>query len=126
MKGRRLPLTKDGKIPAMRRWKPGDYCGPLRGTHGVGPGLRFCLPILGSDGERLFGTVHGPQHSIRECPDGSLEVRGSIRFYDRQRGMWHGWLDEGHNWNEVEDLEAYIRRAEAGDEEPVRELLEAS
>ena|SRR5688572_6830657 len=70
----------------------------------------FLLPI--HEGETKFDRptrgsgVHGvrePIWDLRECDDGSLEVRESILCGARhpEGAYWHGYLDEGHRWREV-------------------------
>jgi len=40
-----------------------------------------------------------PPHTFRECDDGSVEIRASIKTFDGHNVTgWHGFLDEGHVW----------------------------
>jgi hypothetical protein len=49
--------------------------------------------------------IREPIWSIRECPDGSAEIRASILAFDVVDGvrtdLWHGYLHEGNVWEEV-------------------------
>lgn len=78
--------------------RAGDYCGPFE----VDDKLRvwFLLPIARDEGvpasARSIRFLTSPPHVLRECTDGSLEVRESIGA-----GIWHGYLDEGNNWRAV-------------------------
>jgi hypothetical protein len=116
VKGRRLQLTADGKVPFEEMTQPGDYCGPVIGYSGPDrPAVFYKLPVEAPHGADI-GHVCSPPHVFRECPDGSLEIRESIlhsyHYYDgdphdpiEQRHeltfQWHGYLDEGHNWRTV-------------------------
>lgn len=82
---------------------PGDYSGPHRGYTGDVASVFFKLPNA-IPGQRHGGpgcsTIHHvaiPPHKIRECADGSLEIRESIGAEPE----WHGYLDEGHVWRGV-------------------------
>ena len=84
--------------------KPGDYCGPVRGYTADAEACFYLLPNA-QPGDSLH-HVNFPPHTYRECPDGSLEIRNSIRhtgfISEREpHGEWHGYLDEGHVWREV-------------------------
>ena len=49
--------------------------------------------------------VTRPPWTFRECPDGSLEIRASIgcNNTDGTPGYyWHGYLDEGNTWRQLE------------------------
>ena len=86
----------------------GDYCTGTVTINGEDRrAIWFLLPIHeGKDkcdhattGSGLHG-VQEPQWTIRECADGSVEVRPSIVC---GRGTadgeyWHGYLDEGNQW----------------------------
>lgn len=99
MDGRRLASVDELE-------QPGDYCGPveLGGTPGVS--VFFIAPNAGP--ETLASWPHGrlfrvqqPPHAFRECEDGSLEIRESIRCLEVEAlgyPGWHGYLDEGHVW----------------------------
>jgi len=102
MKGRRLPL---GEWPK----EPGDYMGPIVGYTDDLPAVFFLKPNARDPGvpaiARSIHHVTIPPHSIRECPDGSLEIRASLGDLHRRgdggpdiSDEWHGYLDEGHEW----------------------------
>lgn len=95
MKGRRLQAI-DGILPDLSDFKAGDYCGPVTTYTAGTPVVFYRLPTE----YMSFGHVASPPHKFRECSDGSLEVRESI-LHTSQFGVWHGYLDEGHNWREV-------------------------
>ena len=90
--------------------RPGDYCGPLTGYTGDKEACFFLLPTASGDNplhrtEDANGLHHVtfPPHTYRECEDGSLEIRASIGAYGNniENGyVWHGYLDEGHQWRE--------------------------
>ncbi|HEX7277338.1 MAG TPA: hypothetical protein VF244_08185 [Acidimicrobiales bacterium] len=103
MIGRRLPVV-DAKTFTTPQ-KPGDYSGPVD----IGDGKQavyFLLPIARDEGvdpgARSIHAVHSPPHTLRECADGSLEIRASIgaRGTRNEGYVWHGYLDEGHVWRE--------------------------
>lgn len=81
---------------------------PERG--GVIPEVFFLLPIhegfgpfdRPSRGSGIHG-VTSPPWTFRECPDGSLEIGGSIACGRQESGgeYWHGYLDEGNKWRQV-------------------------
>jgi hypothetical protein len=98
MKGKRLPL---GEWPK----EPGDYMGPIM-LDGV-LSVFFLKPnARDPDAPKIARAIHHvniPPHRVRECPDGSLEIRESLG--DRHTEIdgevsdgWHGYLDEGHEW----------------------------
>lgn len=104
MIGRRLPVVDAGTFTTPQ--KPGDYSGPVDLGNGK-VAVYFLLPIARDEGvdpgARSILAVHSPPHTLRECPDGSLEIRASIGAYgyDIANGhVWHGYLDEGHVWRE--------------------------
>lgn len=109
IKGRRLPVV-DG-VPAMPE-EPGDYSGPVMGYTGDVPMVQFLKPNARDPDAppqaRSVQHVCSPPHKFRECPDGSLEIRDSIsefRSSDKHHKYgdgWHGFLDEGHIWRQVE------------------------
>ena len=88
----------------------GDYSGPHPIILKEGQEARvvwFLLPIhKGADkfdhreeGSGLHG-VYEPPWTFRECPDGSLEIGGSIAS-----GLpvyWHGYLREGNTWEQLD------------------------
>lgn len=96
--------------------RAGDYFGPTdevagEDHHPTGArGVWFLLPIHeGADkfdrptrGSGLH-RVTEPPWTFRECPDGSLEIGGSIACGrpDPEGEYWHGYLDEGHVWRQV-------------------------
>jgi hypothetical protein len=102
--GRRLQPV-DGLLPFggdSTQWKPGDYCGPIKGYTGDLEACMYLLPVA-KPGDRLHHVCF-PPHTYRECADGSLEIRNSIlhKGYiteDDQNGEWHGFLNEGHSWS---------------------------
>lgn len=87
--------------------EPGDYFGPVTGYTGDKPSVFFKLPPDAKDvpPSRAIHHVASPPHVFRECDDGSLEIRESIlsrtRSGDEDIQIWHGYLDEGHNWRTV-------------------------
>jgi len=107
--GRRLAVPESGDINDMyETFQPGDYCGPMPvvvainsdGTKRYESGVYMELP------PGPFIHITSPPWDFRECPDGSLEIGGSIltTYYDENAGkkvQWHGFLDEGHHWREV-------------------------
>lgn len=101
--------------------RPGDYCGPTDEINHegeiIGWGVWFLLPIADpvdplrrdmSSREAWLATRANGMHrvtsrlwTLRECPDGSLEIRPSIacgRHEPDAGEYWHGYLDEGHSW----------------------------
>lgn len=42
--------------------------------------------------------IKEPPWVIRECADGSIEIRESIASHDSQGEYFHGYLDEGNVW----------------------------
>jgi hypothetical protein len=90
---------------------PGDYCGPVAGFTGEHPAVFFLKPNARDKdtpaGARSIQHVDCPPHTLRECPDGSLEIRPSIGNLLRgdvggqSDDRWHGYLDEGHRWRQV-------------------------
>ncbi len=98
MKGKRLPL---GEWPK----EPGDYMGPIEFDG------KLCVFFLkpnarDPDAPQVARAIHHvtiPPHKVRECPDGSLEIRESLgdrhtEFDDEVSDGWRGYLDEGHEW----------------------------
>ena len=89
--------------------RPGDYYGPDTGYTGGIPAVFFLLPNAREEGapagQRSVHHVCSPPHTLRECPDGSLEIRNSIgNLIGGDPGTddgWHGYLDEGHVWRQV-------------------------
>lgn len=96
--------------------RPGDYCGPDTITSASGnetfQRVMFLKPNARDDDAppvaRSLQWVRIPPHTVRECPDGSLEIRNSIgATRSRMSGEeaesdgWHGFLDEGHRWRWV-------------------------
>lgn len=92
--------------------RPGDYSGPTTVTSGGVSYQRvfFLKPNARDDNAPLIARsvqwVRIPPHTLRECPDGSLEIRQSIgdtRADSPESGSdgWHGFLDEGHRWRQV-------------------------
>jgi hypothetical protein len=82
--------------------EPGDYMGPI-----IEDGVQkvyFLKPNARDPGvapmSRSVQHVRCPPHTLRECPDGSLEIRASIgdMMPNGQSDGWHGYLDEGHEW----------------------------
>ena len=103
MIGRRLPVI-EGKLTYPEL--PGDYCGPVIGYTGNLSAVFFLKPnALDADAPpcaRAVQHVTFPPHTLRECADGSLEIRASLG--DDHNGVsdgWHGYLDEGHSWRKV-------------------------
>jgi hypothetical protein len=101
--GRRVPLTKTGKLRAEARgWrlKPGEYSGPVVGYTGDLPALFFCKP------NGALGHITSPPHAFVEEDDGTLTVQPSISNLKRgdQTGEtddgWHGFLEHGA-WRQV-------------------------
>lgn len=89
------------RVPSMAEIeKAGDYYGPDTGYTGGVPAVFFLLPNARDEnappGQRSIHHVCFPPHTMRECPDGSLEIRASIGAMP----FWHGYLDEGHVWRE--------------------------
>lgn len=95
--------------------RAGDYTGSFPehdrdGSPNGVTGVWFLLPV--HQGETPFDRpapgsglhrVSSPPWDLRECPDGSLEIRPSIAC---GRGSpdgeyWHGYLDEGHQWRQA-------------------------
>lgn len=83
--------------------RAGDYFGPVNAGLSVEPEARavfFYLPNAKEPGapaeQRRVHWVKVPPHTVRECADGSLEIRASIGA----QPWWHGYLDEGHLWRE--------------------------
>ncbi len=80
--------------------RPGDYYGPDSAYTDGKPAVFFLLPNARDDeappGQRAIHHVTIPPHTMRECDDGSLELRESIGAMP----FWHGYLDEGHVWRE--------------------------
>ena len=117
MKGRRLPVIIDaeGKPRLNIPLEPGDYCGPLIGYTGDLPAVFFLKPnardVDAVGIARSIQHVTSPPHTFRECADGSLEIRNSIGdmhdSYDDGNAVtqvsdgWHGYLNEGHNWEKA-------------------------
>jgi hypothetical protein len=101
--GRRLPA--EGKTFTTPE-KPGDYSGPVDIGNGK-VAVYFLLPIARDEGvdpgARSIHCVTSPPHTLRECADGSLEIRASIgaRGAETDGYVWHGYLDEGHVWRSV-------------------------
>lgn len=100
MIGRRLPIV-DGKVtwPEL----PGDYCGPVVGYTGNLPAIFFLKPNArdadAPPSARAVQHITIPPHTIRECADGSLEIRASLGdMHASGSDGWHGYLDEGHVW----------------------------
>lgn len=98
--------------------RAGDYATSTINDHGTSkPAVWFLLPI--HQGETRFDRptvgsglhmVSEPPWTIRECPDGSVEVRASIGSKwssgdDVPEGAgpyyWHGYLDEGNVWRQL-------------------------
>lgn len=105
MIGRRLPLLDGERIPDGP-WEPGDYCGPTGAYTAGRPSVFFVPPDppKWSDGRPVLYPLHvcSPPHVFRECLDGSLEIRESIKSSNGAAGwVWHGYLDEGHSWRTV-------------------------
>jgi hypothetical protein len=101
-----------GTISEIER--PGDYCGPDTITSGSETYQRvmFLKPNARDPDAppiaRSIQWVKIPPHSVRECADGSLEIRDSIGATrsrmageEGQSDGWHGFLDEGHRWRYV-------------------------
>lgn len=86
--------------------QPGDYCGPVMGYTGDKEACFFLKPNARDEDAppcaRSLQHVVFPPHTYRECPDGSLEIRGSIgSVVGGEDDHWHGYLDEGHIWWQV-------------------------
>lgn len=113
MLGGKMTITKGRRVKsfdAIRR--AGDYYGPTKTHNGttIEKSVWFLLPI--HEGKNKFDhatpgsglhRIAEPPWVIRECDDGSLEIRESIAC---GRGLpsgeyWHGYLDEGNNWRQV-------------------------
>lgn len=95
--------------------RPGDYY--LGTAEAAGKGVShmwFLLPI--HEGEDKYDrptpgsgvcAIKSPPWTFRECGDGSIEVRPSIQMWDSENSnpdaveVWHGFLDEGHQWRRV-------------------------
>jgi hypothetical protein len=96
MIGRRLPI---GQLPEL----PGDYMGPTGNYINGVPAVLFLKPNARDPGAppcaRSIQHVTIPPHTIRECADGSLEIRASLGdMHGDVSDGWHGFLDEGHRW----------------------------
>ena len=101
------PARRVGSFDELER--AGDYC-LHQVMHGdvLKPTVWFLLPI--HEGETVFDrpteasglhSVSEPPWTIRECEDGSVEVRASIlcgRTAERPDGYFHGFLNEGNVW----------------------------
>lgn len=88
--------------------RPGDYFGPTVGWTGGVAAVFFLKPNArdASAPARAKSVQHVaiPPHTVRECDDGSLEIRASIgdtAGADTESDGWHGFLDEGHKWRQV-------------------------
>jgi len=82
--------------------RAGDYTGPHEVETSGDPRqyVWYLLPI--HQGADKFG-VHGvtePLWTLRECADGSLEIRPSIGCGPNPY-YWHGYLDEGNVWRQL-------------------------
>jgi hypothetical protein len=102
--------------PARRVARPedleraGDYTGPAEIQWGDETRLRvmFLLPVHQGADRFDYGARQGsgqhmitqPPWTFRECPDGSLEIGGSIGC-GPEPYYWHGYLDEGNTWRQV-------------------------
>ena len=93
------PGRRVGSIAEIEQ--PGDYYGPDTDYTGGTPAVFFLLPNARDEsappGQRSVHHVCSPPHTIRECADGSLEIRASIGAMP----FWHGYLDEGNIWRQV-------------------------
>lgn len=98
--GRRVATVSEIKLP-------GDYAGPF--PHNDDQAVYFLKPNARDPDvppiARSMQWIKIPPHTIRECEDGSLEVRASIGDTRaggdpaiEQSDGWHGWLNEGHVW----------------------------
>lgn len=93
-------------IDALER--AGDYCTSTVNDHGTSkPAVWFLLPI--HEGATMYDRptrgsglhmVTEPPWTIRECDDGSVEIRASILCgaHDPEGAYFHGYLNEGHRW----------------------------
>lgn len=87
---------------SMNDLEPGDYTGPRAVMEGAVGAVWFRYPVIeGSPwpGSDDIHHVISPPHTFRECEDGSLEIRNSIGGQPR----WHGFLDEGNIWRELDN-----------------------
>jgi hypothetical protein len=88
--------------------KAGDYfLGQIDDGGVIKPMVWFLLPTHKGtdkfDRPDEHSGLHGltePPWTIRECGDGSIEVRASIGC-GPEPYYWHGYLDEGNHWREV-------------------------
>lgn len=100
MKGRRIPVPKDGH-PIVEQ--PGDYCGPVMGFAGPGQSTVFFLKPNARDPDappraRRVHHVNSPPHVFTEEPDGTLTITPSIGDTARdspESDGWHGYLTKG-------------------------------
>lgn len=102
-----MAITKGRRVNSFSEIiEPGDYFGPTKPEGANSEYCYFLLPIPLTD-YRSLHSVSFPPHTYRECEDGSLEIRNSIGAHGSKCGsesneyIWHGFLDEGHNWREV-------------------------
>lgn len=105
MIGKRLTVYPDGSWDMPQN--PGEYVGPVDGKDGY-QYVYFLKPNARDDSApacaRSVHCVRIPPHRLRECEDGSLEIRESIGATAQGRTEsdgWHGYLDEGHVWRQV-------------------------
>lgn len=101
-----VPQTQEERDQLLNTLQPGDYCGPITGYTADKPAVFYKLPVeFPEDIERsdLWGFAHvvSPPHVFTEQPDGSLEIRESIGHHHYEL-KWHGYLDAGNIWREVE------------------------
>jgi hypothetical protein len=112
------PARRVATIDDLER--AGDYCtGAVYELGATKRAVWFLLPIhTGKDAYDHDGPgsgLHGisePPWTIRECPDGSVEIRASIACGRGAKPRpdwpgyaggeyWHGYLDEGNVWRQV-------------------------
>lgn len=108
MKGTRLPIAEDGKLPTLSA--PGEYCGPIHGYTGDRPAVFFLKPNARDEGAsgiaRSVQHVTSPPHTFTEEDDGSLTIRASLgNVHTLSEGRteddgWHGYLTRGE-WEKV-------------------------
>lgn len=112
-------LTTARRVPSFDDLvQAGDYSGPhpiIRGDDREERAVYYLLPIhRGWDkfDHRFPGSgVHmctEPPWVFRECADGSLEIRESIAAGEPR--IWHGFLDRGNIWRELDDTASLRRR----------------